>query len=122
MTVAQARAPWRRRAAGGRKLDAPRMNESPMRLNLNFAWGQRMLADAAVAAYSEWRGECAAVRTSYRQWTEVLVSRGPALESVIAAASIPGVFPPVKIGDLRLVGGSVVNNLPISHAVELVVL
>ena len=27
-----------------------------------------MLADAAVAAYSEWRGECAAVRASYRQW------------------------------------------------------
>jgi hypothetical protein len=45
------------------------MNESPMRLNLNFSWRQRMLADAAVAAYREWRGECAAVRTSYRQWT-----------------------------------------------------
>jgi hypothetical protein len=27
-----------------------------------------MLADAAVAAYSEWRGECVAVRASYRQW------------------------------------------------------
>jgi len=50
---------------------------------------------------------------------EVLVSRGPALESVIAAASIPGVFPPVRIGDLRLVDGGVVNNTPISHAVEL---
>jgi len=50
---------------------------------------------------------------------EVLVSRGPALESVIAAASIPGVFPPVRIGDLRLVDGGVVNNTPISRAVEL---
>src|SRR2546421_7167562 len=40
-----------------------------MRLSLNFSWRQRMLADAAVAAYSEWRGECAAVRASYRQWT-----------------------------------------------------
>src|SRR5438105_2911966 len=44
------------------------MNESPMRLRLNFSWRQRILADAAVAAYSEWRGECAAVRASYRQW------------------------------------------------------
>src|SRR5882762_4775971 len=44
---------------------------------------------------------------------EVLVSRGAALESVIAAASIiPGVFPPVRIGDLRLVDGGVVNNSP----------
>jgi len=50
---------------------------------------------------------------------EVLVSRGPALESVIATASIPGVFPPVRIGELRLVDGGVVNNTPISHAVEL---
>ena len=52
----------------------------------------------------------------------MLVSQGPALESVIAAASIPGVFPPVRIGELRLVDGGVVNNTPISHAVELVVL
>jgi NTE family protein len=50
---------------------------------------------------------------------EVLVSRGPAVESVMAAASIPGVFPPVRIGELRLVDGGVVNNIPISHAVEL---
>src|SRR5437588_6691246 len=50
------------------------------------------------------------------QGREVLVSQGPALESVIAAASIPGVFPPVRIGDLRLVDGGVVNNSPISRA------
>ena len=35
------------------------------------------------------------------------------------AASIPGVFPVVRIGDLRLVDGGVVNNTPISHAVDL---
>jgi hypothetical protein len=39
-----------------------------MRLSLDFSWRQRMLADAAVAAYSEWRSECAAVRASYRRW------------------------------------------------------
>ena len=50
---------------------------------------------------------------------EVLVSQGPALESVMGAASIPGVFPPMTVGDLRLVDGGVVNNTPISHAVQL---
>ena len=50
---------------------------------------------------------------------EVLVSQGPALESIVAAASIPGVFPPVAIGDRKLVDGGVINNAPISHAVEL---
>jgi hypothetical protein len=44
------------------------MNEFPMRLRLNFSWRQRMLADDAVGAYSDWRGECAAVGASYRQW------------------------------------------------------
>ena len=39
-----------------------------MRLILDFSWRRRMVADAAIAAYGEWRGECAAVRASYRQW------------------------------------------------------
>ena len=50
---------------------------------------------------------------------EALLSEGPAVDSVLAAASIPGIFPPVTIGDGRLVDGGVVNNTPISHAVEL---
>ena len=50
---------------------------------------------------------------------EVLLSEGPAVETIVAAASIPGVFPPVQIADRRLIDGGVVNNTPISHAVEL---
>jgi hypothetical protein len=38
------------------------------------------------------------------------------------AASIPGIFPLVAIGEQRLINGGVVNNTPISHAVELVAL
>lgn len=50
---------------------------------------------------------------------EQLLSAGPAVDAVVAAASIAGVFPPVVIGGRRLVDGGVVNNTPISHAVEL---
>ena len=50
---------------------------------------------------------------------ELLLSEGPAVDAVAAAASIPGIFPPVEIGHQRLVDGGVVNNTPISHAVEL---
>jgi NTE family protein len=50
---------------------------------------------------------------------EVLLSRGPALDAIVAAASVPGVFPPVAIGERRLIDAGVVNNTPISHAVEL---
>jgi NTE family protein len=50
---------------------------------------------------------------------EVRLSRGPALEALLAAAAIPGLLPPVVRGNRRFVDGGVVNNTPISHAVEL---
>jgi NTE family protein len=53
------------------------------------------------------------------QGHELLLSDGPAVDAVAAAASIPGVFPPVEIGHHRLIDGGVVNNTPISHAIEL---
>jgi NTE family protein len=50
---------------------------------------------------------------------EVRLSRGPAEATVLAASSIPGVLPPVRLDGRTLVDGGVVNNTPISHAVEL---
>ena len=50
---------------------------------------------------------------------EVLLSDGPAVDSIAASASIPGVYPAVAIGERRLVDGGVLNNTPISHAVAL---
>src|SRR4051794_15624989 len=50
---------------------------------------------------------------------EVRLSDGPALDAILAAASIPGILPPVTIDGRQLVDGGVVNNTPISHAVEL---
>jgi NTE family protein len=50
---------------------------------------------------------------------EVLVSAGPAVDAITAAASIPGVFPPVRVGKRSLIDGGVVNNTPLSHAVTL---
>jgi NTE family protein len=50
---------------------------------------------------------------------EVLLSEGPALDAIAAAAALPGIFPPVPIGGRHLVDGSVTNHTPISHAVEL---
>lgn len=50
---------------------------------------------------------------------EVLLSEGPAVDALTAAASIPGVLPPVAFGERRLVDGGVVNNVPISRALAL---
>ena len=50
---------------------------------------------------------------------EVVLSEGPAVDAVLAAAAIPGVFPARPWGERLLVDGGVVNNTPISHAVRL---
>lgn len=50
---------------------------------------------------------------------ELLLSRGPALEAVLASAAIPAVLPPVAWKDRGLIDGGVANNTPISHAVAL---
>ena len=50
---------------------------------------------------------------------ELLLSTGPAVEAVTASAAIPGVFPPVMLDGHCLVDGGMINNTPISHAVNL---
>jgi NTE family protein len=50
---------------------------------------------------------------------EVRVSRGPAVDAVLASAAIPSVFPPIEFEDKLLMDGGVADNTPISHAVAL---
>jgi NTE family protein len=50
---------------------------------------------------------------------EVRLSRGPAVEAVMASAAIPAVLPPVTWEGRELMDGGVANNTPISHAIEL---
>lgn len=50
---------------------------------------------------------------------ELLLSRGPTLEAVLASAAIPAVLPPVAWDDRELMDGGVANNTPISQAVQL---
>ena len=49
----------------------------------------------------------------------VLLSSGPAEDSILTSAAIPGVLPPVSLDGRVYMDGGVVNNSPISHAVEL---
>lgn len=77
----------------GRHLDRPRLEDMPLPLHV-------VTVDVVT-------GE------------ELLLSEGPALEAVMASASIPAVLPPVPWGDRELVDGGVANNTPISHSVDL---
>jgi NTE family protein len=50
---------------------------------------------------------------------ELRLSSGPLAEAVLASAALPGIFPPVEWEGHLLIDGGVVNNTPISHALEL---
>jgi NTE family protein len=59
------------------------------------------------------------VATDVLSGEDVRLSRGDAVDAVLASAAIPAVFPPVAIDGRELIDGGVVNNTPISHAVAL---
>jgi NTE family protein len=58
------------------------------------------------------------VATSLGSGGERWFSRGPVVEPILASAALPAVFPPVEINGEMLIDGAVVNNVPISKAVE----
>ena len=58
------------------------------------------------------------VTTSLTDGRERWLDRGSAIEAVAVSAAIPGLFPPVAIDGDLLMDGGVVNNVPISRAVE----
>ncbi len=49
----------------------------------------------------------------------VLLSKGPAVESILASTAIPGVFPPVRLEGQVLMDGAIANNTPILAAARL---
>jgi NTE family protein len=58
------------------------------------------------------------VATSLHDGRERWLTHGPAVEAVLASAAIPAMFPPVRIGDELLIDGGVVDNVPISRAID----
>jgi NTE family protein len=84
---------------------------SPLRRLLSGHCGVENLEDAAVALH--------VVAADLLTGEEVLLSDGPAVEALLASAAIPGIFAPVERDGRLLVDGGIVNNAPISHAVEL---
>jgi NTE family protein len=61
----------------------------------------------------------AVVATEVPSGAEVVLQSGPAIDAVLASAALPAVFPPVTIDGRVLIDGGVVNNTPITTAIEL---
>ncbi len=58
-----------------------------------------------------------AVAADARTGESVQLDRGPTVDAILASAALPGVFPPVRIGDRTLIDGGVIDNTPISKAI-----
>jgi NTE family protein len=59
------------------------------------------------------------IATDLLSGRELRISRGNAIEAVLASTAIPGVFPPVEWEGRTLIDGGVSNNTPIADAIEL---
>jgi len=60
----------------------------------------------------------AVIATEVTTGREVVLDHGSTVDAVLASAAIPAVFPPVTIDGRVLMDGGVVNNTPISNAVD----
>ncbi len=63
------------------------------------------------------RFEC--VAASIERAAEHWFTRGSLVDAVLASAAVPGILPPVRIGDEHFIDGGIVNSIPVGRAVEL---
>ncbi len=90
------------------------------RPNMSSARGLRRLLERTVAFRRIEQAELPFIVMAADALTgaEVKLDRGPAVESMLASAALPGVFPPVELNGQLLIDGGIANNTPITTAIN----
>ena len=57
----------------------------------------------------------ASIERAAEHWFE----SGPLVDAVLASAAVPGILPPVAIGNEHFLDGGLVNSIPVGRAVAL---
>jgi NTE family protein len=83
----------------------------PLRDLLTAQFADRRIEDLAVPF------QC--VAASIERAAEHWFAAGPVVEAVLASAAVPGVLPPVRIGDEHFLDGGLVHSIPVGRAVTL---
>lgn len=86
------------------------VSDAPLRALITATLPYDLLQDAAIPL--------AVVATEVTTGFEVVLTRGPAVDALMASAAIPGIFSPVRIDGRFLMDGGVIDHTPISHAVD----
>ncbi|MDF3289890.1 patatin-like phospholipase family protein [Streptomyces silvisoli] len=59
------------------------------------------------------------VASSIERAAEHWFAEGPLVEAVLASCAVPGLLPPVRVGDEHYLDGGLVNSIPVGRAVAL---
>ena len=92
------------------------------RTNLFPATGlASVIADfiGAEVTFADLRLPFAAMATDIATARPHVMSDGPVLPALLASAAIPGIYPPVELGSLRLYDGGLVANVPMRQALAM---
>ena len=60
----------------------------------------------------------AVLATDAQTGDEVVLRSGSAIEAILASSALPAIFPPVEIDGTALIDGGIVNNTPITSAID----
>ena len=74
---------------------------------------------AAEMTFADLRLPFAAIATDIAAARPHVMSEGPLLPALLASAAIPGIFPPVQLGPLRLYDGGLVANVPMRQGLAM---
>ncbi len=59
------------------------------------------------------------VAASIERATEHWFAGGPLIDAILASSAVPGILPPVRIGDEHFMDGGLVNSVPLDRAIAL---
>ncbi len=80
---------------------------------------QRLVEVLPVQRVEDLRVRFQCVAASIERAAEHWFDSGPLAEVVLASCSVPGILPPVKIGEEHFIDGGIVNSIPVSRGVAL---
>jgi NTE family protein len=78
-----------------------------------------LVAKLPVRSFEEMQRPLSIVAANLRTGSEHIFEQGPLAPALLATTALPGIFAPVLLDGELYVDGGIVNNVPISYAVEM---
>lgn len=70
------------------------------------------------ATFADLKVPLRVIAASIERAAEQAFSEGPLIDAVLASAAVPGILPPMRVGDEHYMDGGLVNSIPLEDAVQ----